>query len=78
MEETIRRKEEAAQEAAQKRAEKLQRKRKARVARTSTTKRSNSVDPEDGTLLRENKSIESDVEDVKTKGGSEIVSTDFD
>jgi len=56
----------------------LQRKRKARVARTSTTKRSNSVDPEDGTLLRENKSIESDVEDVKTKGGSEIVSTDFD
>ena len=41
-------------------------------------KRSNNVDSEDGTLQSEDETTESDAEDVRAKGGSEIVSADFD
>jgi len=80
-EETVRRKEEAAkrkEEAAKKRAEKSLSKRRASVARSSAAKRSNNVDPDDGILQSESKTIESDVEGARAKGGSEIVSADFD
>jgi len=76
-EETVRRKEEAAkrkEEVAKKRVEKLQSKRKARM---SAAKRSNNVDPDDGILQSEDETIESDVEGVRAKGGSEIASADF-
>ena len=61
-----------------KRTEKSLSKRRASVARSSAAKRSNNVDPDDGILLSESKTIESDVEGVRAKGGSEIVSADFD
>ena len=58
--------------------EKSQSKRKASVARMSAAKRSNNVDPDDGILQIEDETIESDVEGVRAKGGSEIASADFD
>ena len=44
----------------------------------SAAKRSNNVDPDNGILQSEDETVELAVEGVRIKGGSEIVSADFD